>query len=39
MSATQRIKGHLAYKLGQSLLDYDKAKKESLGGGVNTLTL
>ncbi len=39
MSAKQRIKNHLAYKLGQSLLDYDKAKKESLGGGVNTLTL
>lgn len=34
MSAAQRIKGHLAYKLGQSLLDYDKAKKESLGGGL-----
>lgn len=33
MSAAQKIKNHLAYKLGQSLLDYDKAKKESLGGG------
>lgn len=34
MSAKQRIKNHLAYKLGQLLLDYDKAKKESLGGGL-----
>ncbi|MGJ9221773.1 hypothetical protein ACI2E3_01635 [Campylobacter jejuni] len=39
MSAKQRIKNHLAYKLGQLLLDYDKAKKESLRGGGNTLTL
>ncbi|WP_270986629.1 sugar transferase [Campylobacter upsaliensis] len=33
-SATQRIKNHLSYKLGQELIKYNTG-----GGGYNILTL